>query len=69
MAEATSLQDRQRLDVLLQKLTSLIKKLPTMLPHGSKDGLEHLYDIMFIKKMAQPLNCKHPSPQPQHLFC
>ena len=32
MAEATSLQDRQRLDVLLQKLTSLIKKLPTTLP-------------------------------------
>ena len=38
MAEATSLQDRQRLDVLLQKLTLLIKKLPTMLPCGSKDG-------------------------------
>jgi hypothetical protein len=38
MAEATSLQDRQWLDVLLQKLTSLIKKLPTTLPCGSKDG-------------------------------
>jgi hypothetical protein len=38
MAEATSLKDRQRLNELEKKLTSLIKKLPTTLPCGSKDG-------------------------------
>jgi hypothetical protein len=38
MAEATSLKDRQRLDELEKKLVSLIKKLPTTLPCGSKDG-------------------------------
>lgn len=37
MAEAT-LTDRQQLDELLKKLTSLIKKLPTTLPCGAKDG-------------------------------
>lgn len=37
MAEAT-LKDHQRLDELVKKLTSLIKKLPTTLPCGSKDG-------------------------------
>ena len=38
MAEATSLQDCQWIDGLLKKLASLIKKLPMMLPCGSKDG-------------------------------
>jgi hypothetical protein len=38
MAEATSPKDQQRLDELVKKLTSLIKKLPTTLPCGSKDG-------------------------------
>jgi hypothetical protein len=38
MAASTSPTDRQRLDELVKKLTSLIKKLPTTLPCGAKDG-------------------------------
>ena len=35
----TTLKEQQLLDELLKKLTSLIKKLPTTLPCGAKDGL------------------------------
>jgi hypothetical protein len=47
MTEAMSLQEFQWLDELLKKLTSLIKKLPTMLPCGAKDGpiAAHLCDF------------------------
>jgi hypothetical protein len=38
MAEATPSKDRQLLDEQVKKLTSLIKKLPTTLPCGTKDG-------------------------------
>ena len=38
MAEATSSRDRQHFNELLKQLTSLIKKLPTTLPCGLKDG-------------------------------
>ena len=49
MAEATSLKDRQQLDELLKKLTSLIKKLPITLPYGAKDGpiTTHFGDITY----------------------
>jgi hypothetical protein len=49
MAEATPLHSHQRLDEILKKLTSLVKKLPTTLPCGSKDGplAEHLCDLNF----------------------
>jgi hypothetical protein len=38
MAKATSLKDRQQLDELVNKLTSLTKKPPTTLPCGLKDS-------------------------------
>lgn len=38
MANATSPSDQQLVDGLLKKLSSLIKKLPTTLPCGTKDG-------------------------------
>src|ERR1700678_1799450 len=49
MAKATPLHSHQCLDEILKKLTSLVKKLPTTLLCGSKDGplAEHLCDLNF----------------------
>jgi hypothetical protein len=51
MDEATPLHGCQHLDERLTKLTSLVKKLPTTLPCGSKDGplAEHLCDLNFTR--------------------
>jgi hypothetical protein len=51
MSEATPLHGRQRLDEMLKKLTSLVKKLLTTLPCGSKDGplAKNLCDLNFAR--------------------
>jgi hypothetical protein len=51
MAEVTSHTDQQRLNELTKKLTALVKKLPTTLPCGSKDGplATHFSDLTHDK--------------------